>query len=118
MNILDKHYPEISFKTDAEDLRVMIDFINECARLVVNSSDLQVKSSLSLIKEIRFKMIVKEEQKRGTTKKFLVKFKPYHIWTLLNLFSQKNDEINIRKFFEYNCIMQYRDMFHQKLTGL
>ena len=31
MNILDRHYPEISVKTDAEDLKVIIDFINDFA---------------------------------------------------------------------------------------
>lgn len=117
MNILDKHYPEISFKTDAEDLKVMINYINEVASIVQDNYNIEMKSSSSLLKEIRYKLTMKEEQKRGTTKKFLMKFKPYQIHALIMTFGS-NEWINRDRPFEKNCLTKYRSLFHQKLTGL
>lgn len=118
MNILDRHYSEISFKTDAEDLLVIINFINEVGeRTKVDHIDLKVKAAISLLKEIRDKLVMKEYQKRTTKKAFLLKFKPYHIAALLEIFYM-NEAINESRPFEKSCIMQYRALFHQKLTGL
>ena len=117
MNILDKHYPEISFKTDAEDLKVMIDFINTSASIIHDNYTIQAKVSSALLKEVRYKLVVKEEQKRGSSKKFLMKFKPYQIYALINVFAN-NEYINQNKPFERNSITKYSHLFHQKLTGL
>lgn len=118
MNILDKKYPEISFKTDAEDLKVMIDFLNDLGgRVQPNHTDIKIKASTSLLKEVRDKLIIKEAQKKGTKKLFLVKFKAYHLSALLDSFVV-NDLINNDKPFEKNCIGKYSNLFHQKLTGL
>lgn len=118
MNILDKHFPEISFKTDVEDLKVIIDLLNDFGTFVEpNHRDIKIKAATSLLKEIRDKMVIKELQKKGTTKKFLLKFKVYHITALLEAFIL-NEDINSNKPFEKNCINQYKSMFHQKLTGV
>lgn len=117
MNILDKHYPEISFKTDAEDLKIMVDFITEAAFVNGNNLTIQMKASSALLKEIRHKISVKEQEKRGSTKKFLMKFKIYQIHALMITFGN-NDWINRNKPFEKNTIMKYNNMFHEKLTGI
>lgn len=118
MNILDQQYPEISLKTDAEDLKVMIDFINDFGcRIHQNKTEIKIKASISLLKEIRDKLTIKEFQKKGTKKMFLVKFKVYHLAALLETFAA-NDLINESKPFEKNCIQKYSSIFHQKLTGL
>lgn len=118
MNILDKIYPEISVKTDAEDLKVMIDFINECGeKLRPDYNKLQIKASVSLLKEIRDKFVIKHYHKKGTTKQFLIKLKVYQLAALLEVFVF-NDVINSTKPFEKNCIIKFGALFHQKLTGL
>lgn len=118
MNILDQNYPEISVKTDAEDLKVMIDFINDCGQLFQPEHKIiKVKASVSLLQEIRDKFILKHYVKKGTTKQFLIKFKAYHIYALLDIFAL-NDKVNQTKPFERNTILKYNNMFHQKLTGL
>lgn len=118
MNILDKNYPAISVKTDAEDLKVMIDFINSFAEtLRPNHTDIKIKASVSLLKEIRDKFEMIHFVKKGTTKKFLIKLKAYQVASLLEIFTY-NGVIYGSKVFEWNCIRQYTDLFHQKLTGL
>ncbi|REC47854.1 MULTISPECIES: hypothetical protein [Chryseobacterium] len=116
-NVLDKNYPEISFKTDAEDLKVMINFINEFASGIVDIQDIERKKSIILLKEVRDKMEMKELQKRGTNKQFLMKFKAYHLHALLVCF-MFNDRINSKRIFEKNCIDAYKNQFHQKLLAL
>lgn len=118
MNPLDKHYAEMSFKSDCEDLKVMIDFITEAALLVDKKDDLQTKAALSLLKKIRYKMMMKYEMKKGMQKKFTFKLEAFQAFALLNVFSVKNDIINAKNPFEYNTISRYYSMFHQKLTGL
>ena len=44
----DKHYAEMSFKSDCEDLKVMIDFITEAALLVDKKDDLQASNVINL----------------------------------------------------------------------
>lgn len=118
MNILDKNYPEISIKTDAEDLKVMIDFINDCGKYFLpNYNHLKLKASVSLLKEIRDKFVIKHYHKKGTTKQFLIKLKAYHLFVLLDIFAM-NDVVNATKPFEKNCIIKYNNLFHQKLTGI
>lgn len=116
-NVLDKNYSEISFKTDVEDLKVMINFINEFATGIVDNNELQRKISIILLREVRDKLEAKEIQKRGSRKQFLIKFKAYHVAALLESFLF-NDRINHYKIFEKNCIDGYKNQFHQKLTGL
>lgn len=117
-NVLDKNYPEISFKTDTEDLRVMIDYLNQFGEFfTTDNNQLQRKISIILLREIRDKLLIKELSKKVTTKKFLMKFKAYHIAALTEAFSY-NNVINGSKPFERNCINMYKDQFHQKLTGL
>lgn len=117
-NVLDKNYPEISFKTDAEDLRVMIDYLNQFGEFfTTDNNQLQRKISIILLREIRDKLIVKEISKKVTTKKFLMKFKAYHIAALTEAFGY-NSVINSSKPFEKNCIDSYKNQFHQKLLGL
>lgn len=116
-NVLDKNYAEIAFKTDVEDLNVMISFINEFATGIVDNDELQRKISIMLLREVRDKLEMKELQKRGTKKQFLVKFKPYHIAALVESFLY-NDRINHCKPFEKNCIDGYKNLFHQKLIAL
>ena len=41
---LEKNYPEISFKTDSFDVKVMIDFIDICTAQIKSSEDLKIKS--------------------------------------------------------------------------
>lgn len=118
MNILEKNYPAISVKTDAEDLKVMIDFINGCAEILrPNHTDLKIKASVSLLQEIRNKFEMIHFCKKGTTKKFLIKLKAYQVAALLEIFSY-NNIVNGSKVFEWNCIRQFSELFHQKLTGL
>lgn len=114
MNILDKKYPEISFKTDVEDLKVMIDFLNEFGSSIRDNGNLSQKISIILLKEVRDKLTMKEYQKRGTNKQFLMKFKAYQIAALFECFLF-NDKINVSKPFEKNCIDTYKNQFHQKL---
>ncbi|WP_312395672.1 hypothetical protein [Chryseobacterium sp.] len=118
MNILDKIYPEISIKIDAEDLKVIIDFLNECGmQLQPDQKVLKIKASVSLLKEIRDKFVIKHYTKKGTTKQFLIKLKAYHLFALLDVFAL-NDVVNGSKPFEKNCIVKYNNIFHQKLTGI
>ncbi|WP_139420948.1 hypothetical protein [Chryseobacterium mulctrae] len=116
-NVLDKNYSEISFRTDVEDLRVMIIYLNEFGNSIVENNEIKRKVTIILLKEIRDKMIIKEVQKAGSRKQFLMKFKGYHIAALLEAF-QFNQRINQTKIFERNCIDTYKNQFHQKLTGL
>ena len=118
MNILDLHYSDISFKTDAEDLQVIIDFINSFGKTMDSKDNKFAKIEAVMLKEIRHKLTMKVEQKKGSTKKFVMKFKAYQIYELMSIFSKKNDEINAYRPFEYNCILSYHNTFHQKLTGL
>jgi hypothetical protein len=117
MNILDKNYPEISVKTDAEDLRVMINYLNELGEFIQENGELSRTVSIMLLKEVRDKLMMKEFQKKGTKKLFLMKFKAYHIAALYESFIF-NSQINQVKPFEQNCIRRYKNQFHQKLIAL
>lgn len=118
MSILNKHYPDISFKTDAFDLKVMIEFINYCAEAITKTDDLKIKSAITILKEIHYKLTVKEAEKRDCKKEFIMKFKVYQIFTLYTIFSENNSKINKDRIFEFNIIDSLKNVFHQKLTGL
>ena len=117
MNILDKHYPEISFKTDAEDLEIMVKLINYCAELIAHENSMSVKIGAVILKEIRYKFNMKIEQKRGSSKTFLVKLKAHQVFALFNLFTEKQSVFSATSY-EFNCVLKYRNQFHQKLTAL
>ena len=117
MNILDRHYPEISFKTDAEDLEILVSLINFCAEGITIENDISVKIGAVLLKEIRYKFNMKIEQKRGTTKTFLIKLKAYQIFSLYNLLLERQSVFS-NTSYEFNCVLKYKNQFHQKLISL
>lgn len=118
MNILEKNYPEISFKTDSFDVKVMIDFIDICTAQIKSSEDLKIKSAISILSGIHHKLTVKYYEKRSCKKEFIMKFKVYQIFTLYTLFAENNEKINKGKHFEFNLIDSLKNTFHQKLIGL
>ena len=117
MNILDRHYPEISFKTDAEDLQIMVDMMNCSAERVAHENNISIKIIAIMLKEIRYKFTMKIEQKKGTSKSFLVKLKAYQIYALYQVLMDRQETFS-HISYEYNCILKYKNIFHQKLTGL
>ena len=117
MNILDRHYSEISFKTDAEDLQIMVNFINFCAEQIATEKNFSVKILAVMLKEIRYKFNMKIEQKRGSHKTFLVKLKAYQAFALFNILNE-NQDIFSSTSYEYNCIFKYKNQLHQKLVSL
>ncbi len=117
MNILDRHYPEISFKTDAEDLQIMVNLINFCAELIAYESNINVKIGAIILKEIRYKFNMKIEQKKGLRKTFLVKLKAHQVFALFNLFTEKQSVFSATSY-EFNCVLKYKNQFHLKLMAL